>query len=118
MERSQLNPWIRALSIVMGAAPFGFALIRAIRTGHDLRYVWVALVAFCGAAGIMVMARPYRGKPNTAFAVSAAVFMAATLLAVLAAVLLGTRLGPGILVVGSSFGFCFAVGCFLHMLAE
>jgi hypothetical protein len=44
------------------------------------------------------------------------VFMRATLLAVLAAMLLGTTLGPGILVVASAFGFCLAAASVLRHL--
>jgi len=115
MQRSFQNRLLHAVSILFAAVPFAFALIRAFETGgRDLRYVWVALAALCGAAATILIARPYGGGPNAAVALSAGVFVIATLLAVCAALLLGTRLGPGILVVGSAFGFCFAVGCLLH----
>lgn len=116
-ERSPRNRMNRALAILAAATPFGFALIRAVRTGHDVRYIWVALAAFCGAMATMAIARPYGSRPNGAVTVSTAVFLSATLLAVLAALLLGTTFGPGILVVASAFGFCFAVGSLLHLLA-
>jgi len=45
---------------------------------------------------------------------SAAVFAASTLVAVSMGLLLGTRIGPGVLVVGSAFGFCFAAASVLH----
>ena len=118
MARSPHNPRLQALSVVVTAVPFGFALIRAVRTGHDLRYLWVAFAALCGAAGVMMIAWPYRGGPNSSLVVSTVVFVTATLCAVLAASLLGTRLGLGILIVGAAFGFCIAIGCLLHLLAR
>jgi hypothetical protein len=60
-----------------------------------------------------VTSRSSRGR-NVAVALSAGVFLVATTSAVVAALLLGTTLGPGILVVGTAFGFCFAVGSALH----
>jgi hypothetical protein len=46
--------------------------------------------------------------------VAIVVFIMATLLAIIAAMVLGTRLGPGILVVAAAFGSCFAAGSALH----
>jgi len=51
-------------------------------------------------------------------ALSAGAFVIATLFAVMAAVLLGTTVGPGLLVVASAFGFCGAASCVLHALAR
>lgn len=102
---------IRALSIAFAAVPFVFALIRAVQTGSDLRYLWVALASQLGATMVMVVGRASSRGLAVRIALSAAAFVMATLSAVLAAVLLGTRVGPGILVVASAFGFCAAAGC-------
>lgn len=107
---------LRAGSIGFAAVPFAFALIRAFGTGgRDLRYLWVALAAFCGAAGVMVFVRP-RGALKMAIVLSAGAFVVATMFAVSAALLLGTRLGPGSLVVGAAFACCFAAGCLLYSM--
>jgi len=110
--------WLRALSIVFVAIPFAFASIRAVRTTGDLRYIWVACGSILGAAVVTAAARSYSSTRVRAVKVSAAAFVAATLCAVLVALMLGTRLGPGILIVGSAFGFCCAAGCLLHTLAR
>ena len=104
------------LSILAAAIPFAFAIIRALRTGHDLRYLWVALASLFGATVALIVGRAF-ARPPTVAIVTARVFVAATTLAVLAALLLGTRLGVPSLVVGASFGFWFAVGGFLLMIA-
>jgi hypothetical protein len=108
------NRRLRALSIFFGAVPFAFALLRAVTTGTDFRYLWVALASLCGAAAVIAVAR--RSSRRRGFVVPAGVFVLATTSAAVAAMLLGTRLGPGLLVVASAFGFCLAVGAALHIL--
>lgn len=54
---------IHALSIFLVAVPFAFALIRASRTGYDLRYLWVALASLLGATMVMAVGKAYsRGR--------------------------------------------------------
>ena len=118
MRRSRQERGFQALSILFGAAPFAFGLVRAVRTGYDLRYVWVAVAALIGATVGMAVGKAYSRRPSVTVALSAASFVLATLLAIGAALLVGTRLGPGVLVVGSAFGFCCAAGCVFHTLAH
>jgi hypothetical protein len=103
---------VNALAVVFAATPFAFALIRLAQTGTDARYLVVALASGCGTAMVMVLARPVTRTRLLRVAVS--VLVVATLFALIAALLLGTRLGPGILVVATAFGSCFAAGCALH----
>jgi hypothetical protein len=46
-----------ALSIFVAAVPFAFTLIRAARTGNDLRYFWVALASLLGALATVAVGR-------------------------------------------------------------
>jgi len=117
MKRSRRDWRIDALAILFAAAPLGFAVIRAVRTGYDLRYLWVALASLLGTTVVMAVGKTSNRSLHAAVALSAAVFVVATLLAVLAAWLLGTRVGPGILVVAFAFGFCYATSCLLRALA-
>src|SRR5574338_1360171 len=105
-------------STVFSALPFAFALIRAVETqGRDLRYVLVALAAFVGAATVRAMdRRPRRTKTSGALLFVAA-FIAATLLAIIAGLSLGTIWGPGIVVLGSAFGLCEAAAALCNGLA-
>jgi hypothetical protein len=103
---------MNVLAFLFAAAPFAFALIRLVQTGTDARYVLVALASSGGAALAMALTRPVTRSRFVRVAMAA--FVSATVLAVVAALLLGTRLGPGILVVAVSFGFCFAAGCAVH----
>ena len=118
MKPSRPDWRIEALAILFAAAPLAFAVIRAVRTGYDLRYLWVALAALLGTTVVMAVGKTSKRSPHAAVALSAAAFVVATLLAVLAAWLLGTRVGPGLLVVASAFGFCCATSCLLRVLAR
>jgi hypothetical protein len=108
----------RLLSIAAAGVPFAFASIRAIQTGDDFRYFWVAFAGLIGAAAAARAGRGSRQRSIRAVALAAGSFVTATLLAVIAAVLIGTRLGPGLVVVAASFGLCFAAAVLLDLLAR
>ena len=107
----------KTLAVVFAAIPFAFGLIRAVNTGSDVRYVWVALAAMCGGMAGMAAARATGRGANPAVIVPV-VFVVAGAFAVSAAMLLGTRLGPGILIVAASFAACFAAASALSVRAR
>ena len=108
MERKQRRI-VRALGLACGAAPFVFALIRAVTTeGSDTRYFWVALASTAGAA--IVLLQGNASRTASIVAQSLAGFVLSTMSAVLAARVLGTSLGPGLLVVATAFGLCSTAG--------
>jgi uncharacterized membrane protein HdeD (DUF308 family) len=98
---------MKALAIGFAALPFAFGMIRAFKTGTDLRYVWVALAAMMGGIIATAVVRRLARPPGTA-ALVVAVFVASGVLAVVTAMLLGTQIGPGLLIVAGSFAACFA----------
>ena len=104
------------LSILFGGVPFAFALVRAVRTGDDLRYLWVAFVALLGAAIAMAMRKAQRMRTSLRLGLTA--FVLATLFATAAASLLGTQFGPGLLLVASGYGACLAASCAFYALAH
>ena len=93
----------RALSIALAALPFAFGAIRAVKTGTDVRYLWVAVAAGLGALTVAQIAGRWRPAARALLA-----FLASGATGIGAALLLGTTLGPGILVVAASFAACFA----------
>src|SRR4029453_11052814 len=107
---------MKLLSARLAALPFAFGLIRAVQTGTDVRYVWVALAAMAG--GMLVTAR-VRGsrRPVSPQALAAAVFLVSTIFATGTGMVLGTRLGPGLLVVAAAFAACFAAASFTSATA-
>jgi hypothetical protein len=111
------GPTYRALAIVAAATPFAFALIRAVQTGSDFRYFWLAAASLAGAAVTASVGRASRNVSYDVLVLLAAVVMA-TAAAAASAMLLGTRWNVGMLIVASAFGLCSAVGCFLYRLAR
>jgi len=109
---------LRATAILIALAPFTFGVVRALRTGQDLRYLWVALAALIGAAIPVGLGRNRGRGPAAAAALAVAALFLSILFAMLAARLLGTVMGLGILVVAAAFGLCFAVAAALHVLAR
>lgn len=106
------------LAVVFAATPLAFGLIRFVRTGSDLRYLWIALASLAGAAAVSTARRRPRGQLVPAVAQSAAAFLFATLLAVALGLLLGTSLNPGLLVVAGSFGLCYAASSLCYALGR
>lgn len=110
---------LRVAAAAFAFAPFGFGLMRAVETeGRDLRYLWMAFAAFIGALARMLMAARGGGRLMTRGTLAAGVFFMSTLSAAAAALMLGTTLGPGMFVVASGFGLCFAASTFLRMPAR
>lgn len=106
---------MRLLSVAFAAVPFVFGLIRAVETGDDVRYLWVALAALGGALVVVATGKAVGWNSERVVALSAGVFVASTLCAMMAASALGVRVGPGMLVVAVAFAFCFAASGSLHV---
>jgi hypothetical protein len=108
---------LHALAVIFAAIPVAFGVIRAVQTGRDVRYIWVAAASLFGAIVVTATARRYRGS-STPVLVLCASFFASAVLAVCAGWALGTRLGPGLLVVAAGFAGCFSVASVLNVLAR
>jgi hypothetical protein len=106
---------MKALAVVFAAIPFAFGLIRAFNTGTDVRYIWVALGAMIGGMIATTVARRFPKPPATP-ALVVAVFVTSAVLAVFTARLLGTTMGPGLLVVATAFAACFAAASLISSI--
>jgi hypothetical protein len=109
---------IRSFAVFFISMPFLFGLLRAATTLNDFRYLWVAAASLCGAAAFTAATKERMRRPRIAIALSFGSFSVATLCATTAAMFLGTRLGPGLLVVAASFAFCCAIGCLLFAITR
>ena len=118
MRRAPREQLMFFLSILFAVTPFAFALIRAFSTGYDLRYLWVALASFLGAAVVMSVGKSRSGKSKGLLALSAMVLVVATLLAGLAAFLLGAKSVVGAGTVALAFGLCCAASSALYALSR
>ena len=118
MRRSPRERLIYFLSVLFAAVPFLFALIRALRTGYDLRFLWMAFASFLGAAVVMAVGKTRSRKPKGILALSALVLIVATLLAGAVAFLLGAKSVAGAGIVALAFGLCWAATYALDALSR
>jgi hypothetical protein len=109
MKRSLQEQGLHLVSILFAAIPFAFALVRAVRTGYGLRYLWMAVASLLGATAVLAVGKARSRKPNVVLALAAGALVIATLLAGWAPLLLEARAAPGIWVVAFGFGLCCAV---------
>jgi len=116
VRRSPREWLLNTLSILFAAVPFAFGLIRAVSTGYDVRYLWMALAALLGAVIAVQTAR--NRKPTGVLALSALVLVIATLLAGIAAFILGAKSVVAAGIVALAFGFCWAASSALYALSR
>jgi len=109
---------IHLLSIPFAAAPFAFALLRALRTGSDFRPLWMAFASLLGAIGVMALGKARRRTAQPRLALCVLTFVITALLAGAAAFLLGATSIPGAGAVALGFGFCWAGHHALLLLHE
>jgi hypothetical protein len=101
-------------SAVSAAVPVAFGLIRAVSSGGDVRYLWLAGAAILGSMVVMPFGRGAPVSLGRALggAASGAVCAAAT------AVLMGATAGPGVAIVALAFGLCTGTSAALANLAR
>jgi hypothetical protein len=117
-RRSPRERLLYFLSILFAATPFAFALIRAFSTGYDLRFLWMAFASFVGAAVVMAVGKARGREPMRVLVPSALVLIIATLVAGLAAFLLGAKSVVAAGIVAFAFGFCWAASYALYTLSR
>jgi len=106
------------LAVLLALAPFGAALIRFTQTRTDVRYFWVALASFLGALIVMSIGKASMQRKNVVLRLSAIAFLVSTLLAVLAARLLGASAMFGIVAVAVVFALFTTAGQVLYSLSR
>ena len=118
MRRSPWERLLYALSLACASVPFVFALIRALHTGSDTRFVWTAFASFLSASGVVAIAQG-RGRSS---ALGPVTFLGGFVVAVLAAgataFMLGATSGPAVWIVALAFAFCWAAYYGLHALSR
>ncbi len=109
---------LRVIAGALAATPVLFGLIRAISTGSDARYLWLAGAALVGSAAVMVI------RPDTAEPVRVSVgrglgaVAAGAVCAAAAALFQGANAGPGVAIVAIGFGLCTGSSAVLAFLAR
>jgi glucose uptake protein GlcU len=112
------RPILVVLAFALALAPFVAALIRFTQTGTDARYFWVALAAFLGALAVMLIGKAGTQRKGIVLRLSGVAFLVSTLLAVLAARLLGARAAFGIVAVAIVVALFTTAGQLLYALSR
>ena len=108
---------LRLASVALLGIPVAFGVIRALTTGNDLRYLWLAAAAIAGSLAVAFAGgRSAAGSIPVARTLLSVVAGAACAAAV--ALLMGTKAGVGIAVVAVSFGLCTGAGAVLAALTR
>lgn len=105
-------------SVILGAVPVAFGVIRLVGTGDDARYLWLAAAALLGSMAVAAFGHeasgPARFAPGRAFgAVASGAACAAA-----AALLMGATAGPGVAIVAVGFGLCTGMSAALATLVR
>ncbi|HXI98212.1 MAG TPA: hypothetical protein VNG73_04660 [Gemmatimonadaceae bacterium] len=118
MTSDRSRPIRVALAVALALAPFVAALIRFTQTRTDVRYFWVALASFLGALIVMLIGRARTQTRKVVLRLSVVAFLVSTLLAVLAARLLGASAMFGIVAVAVVFALFTTAGQALYSLSR
>jgi peptidoglycan/LPS O-acetylase OafA/YrhL len=106
------------LGVALALAPFVAALIRFVQTGKDVRYFWIALAAVLGALIVLLIGKAATQRKNVVRRLAAIAFLVSTLLAVLAARLLGATAAFGIWAVAIVMALFTTAGQVLYSLSR
>lgn len=104
----------KALSFVLAAVPFAFALIRAIKTGSDFRYLWMSVASFVAAAAFVAIEKERGRRRDVKTSMPVGVFVIVAVVAALTGYLLGARSSVGVWMVSVGFAFCWALGYMVY----
>lgn len=108
MQRSPRQRALYLLALAFAAAPVAFALVRAFRTGSDLRMLWMAMAAFIGASAVMKVGKPRDRSSRGLLLLAGAAMLLGMLLAGGTALLAGARAAAGIWPVAFVLAFCWS----------
>jgi hypothetical protein len=103
---------------LLGTTPVIFGFVRAINTGDDFRYLWLAAAAILGSLVVMVTGNGAAGPARVSPGRAAGAVAAGAACAAAAAILLGATAGPGVAIVAVAFGLCTGTSAVLLTLAR
>jgi hypothetical protein len=118
MPSSRRSRLLLLASVILAAMPVTFGLIRAVSTGDDIRYLWLAGAAIVGSMLVMPLGDSVSGRAHVSLGRAVCAVTAGALCAAVTAVLMGARAGPGVAIVASAFGLCSGTSAALAALAR
>jgi len=105
-------------SVLLAAVPVTFGLIRAVSTGDDVRYLWLAGAAIVGSMVVMPLWSGASGSAHVSLGRASGAVAAGAVCAAATAVFMGATAGPGVAIVASAFGLCSGTSAVLATLAR
>ena len=109
---------LRLLGVLVAALPVAFGFVRAISTGDDFRYLWLAAAAILGSLAVMWPEYRAPGTARTAPARVVGALASGAACAAATAIVLGATAGPGVAIVAVAFGICTGTGMLLGTVAR
>jgi len=109
---------MNVLALLAALVPFAFGVVRAITTGNDYRYLWMAVVALLGALGALALAGRRPARPASWVAASALAFIIAALGAGVVGYIVGARNAVSMFIVAVAFGACEGAAVALRLWAR
>ena len=106
------------VAVLLAATPVIFGFVRAINTGDDFRYLWLAAAAIVGSSVVMVTGYGASGPARISLGRAAGAVAAGGACAAAAAILQGATAGPGVAIVAVAFGICTGTSAVLLTLAR
>jgi hypothetical protein len=106
------------VAVLLAAVPVTFGFVRAINTGDDYRYLWLAAAAILGSLVVMLPVYGASGAARVSLGRAAGAVAAGAACAAAAATLLGATAGPGVAIVAVAFGLCTGTSAVLLTLAR
>jgi hypothetical protein len=118
MRSSRRRRLLLLTSVFLAAVPVTFGLIRAVSTGDDVRYLWLAGAAILGSMVVMRLGRGSSVPAQGSLRLALGAVAAGALCAAATAVLMGATAGPGVAIVALAFGLCTGTSALFATLAR
>jgi hypothetical protein len=109
---------LRLLGVLVTALPVAFGFVRAISTGDDTRYLWLAAAAILGSLAVMWSEYRAPGSTRVSAARVAGAIASGAGCAAATAIVMGATAGPGVAIVAVAFGICTGTGMVLGTVAR
>lgn len=118
MPNSRRSRLLLVASVFFAMVPVAFGVIRAVSTGADLRYLWLAAAAIIGSMTVMPLGRRASGRAVVSVPRVLGAVAAGATCAGLVAIVMGAKAGPGIAIVAIAFGLCTGASAMFATLAK
>jgi len=118
MSTWRRHPWLLLAAMMFAAVPVAFGAIRAITTGDDVRYLWMAGAAMIGSLAVVPWTSVVAPPAAVRLVRGMLAIACGTACAAVTAVVQGARSVPSVAIVALSFGLCTGASAACMMLAR